>query len=146
MWDLHNRTSLSDLLMCRLISLLFTCLYSLLRWNWNMSVKKSHWNMFSILRPMENDVRFEYDPWKMPDCVSFPLFEFTLVIKLRNYEFESHLNTIMFLTIKYMTSNFQYVSWKSFWFYFIYIVWVHFIHKTEKFRSWKSFKYSNSFS
>ena len=40
----------------------------------------------------------------MPDFVSFPLFEFTLVIKLRNYEFESHSNTMIFLTIKYMTS------------------------------------------
>ena len=27
---------------------------------------------------------------KMPDFVSFPLFGFTLVIKLRNFDFESH--------------------------------------------------------
>ena len=40
---------------------------------------------------MKNDVRFEYIPWKMPDFVSFPLCGFTLVIKLRNSDFESHL-------------------------------------------------------
>ena len=27
---------------------------------------------------------------KMSDCVSFPLFGFDLVIKLRNFDFESH--------------------------------------------------------
>ena len=26
----------------------------------------------------------------MPDFVSFPMFSFTLVIKLRNFDFESH--------------------------------------------------------
>ena len=33
---------------------------------------------------MKNDARFEYVPWKMSDFVSFPLFGFTLVIKMRN--------------------------------------------------------------
>ena len=32
-------------------------------------------------------VRFEYVPWKMSDFVSFPLFGFTSVIKLRNFDF-----------------------------------------------------------
>ena len=39
---------------------------------------------------MKNDVRFEYVLCKMSDFVSFPLSEFTLVTKLRNYDFESH--------------------------------------------------------
>ena len=39
---------------------------------------------------MKNDVSFEYVPWKMFDLVSFPLFEFTSVIKLRNFDFKSH--------------------------------------------------------
>ena len=30
---------------------------------------------------------------KMSDFVSFPLFRFTLVIKLRNFNFESHRDT-----------------------------------------------------
>ena len=37
---------------------------------------------------MKNDVRFNF--------VSFPLFGFTLVIKLRNVDFESHWNTSIF--------------------------------------------------
>ena len=39
---------------------------------------------------MKNDVRFEHAPWKNSDFISFPLFEFPLVIKLRNFDFESH--------------------------------------------------------
>ena len=33
---------------------------------------------------------------KMFDSVSFPLFGLTLVIKLRNFYFESHSNTLIF--------------------------------------------------
>ena len=29
-------------------------------------------------------------PWNMSDFVSFPLFGFTLVIKLRNFDFKGH--------------------------------------------------------
>ena len=43
---------------------------------------------------MKNDIRFV--PWTMYDFVSFSLFKFTLVIKLRNFDFESHLNTSIF--------------------------------------------------
>ena len=41
---------------------------------------------------------------KMSDFVSFPLFAFTLIIKLRNFDFESHKNTLMFF-YKKMTSD-----------------------------------------
>ena len=37
---------------------------------------------------------------KISDFVSFPLFGFTLVIKLRNFDFESHWNTLIFLIKK----------------------------------------------
>ena len=37
---------------------------------------------------MASDLNISYG--KMTDFVSFPLFEFTLVIKLRNLDFESH--------------------------------------------------------
>ena len=37
---------------------------------------------------------------KMSDFVSFPLLGFTLVIKLRNFDFESHWNTLMFFDKK----------------------------------------------
>ena len=41
--------------------------------------------LFSIIFEMKNDVRFEYDPSKMYDFVSFSQFGFTLVI---NFDFE----------------------------------------------------------
>ena len=37
---------------------------------------------------------------KMSDFVSFPLFGFTFVIKLRNFDFESHWNILIFLIKK----------------------------------------------
>ena len=80
---------------------------------------------------------------KMSDFVSFPLFGFILVIKLRNFNFESHWNTLICFDKK--SVRFEYVPWKNVWFCFISIVWVHFSHKTEKFRFWKSLKYFNIF-
>ena len=41
---------------------------------------------------------------KMSDFVSFPLFGFTLVIKLRNFDFEDHQNTVI-LSDKNMISD-----------------------------------------
>ena len=54
---------------------------------------------------MKNNVRFEYVPWKTYDFVSFSLFEFTLVIKLRNFDFKSHWNTLIFFDKKNITSD-----------------------------------------
>ena len=71
---------------------------------------------------------------KMSDFVSFPLFGFTSVKKLRNFDFESHRNTLIFLDKKIYDVRFEYVPCKNVLFCFISIVWVHFIHKTEKFR------------
>ena len=49
---------------------------------------------------------------KMSDFFSFPLFGSTLIIKLRNFDFKSHLNTLIFSNKKnvvrfdYALSNF----------------------------------------
>ena len=40
---------------------------------------------------------------KMSDFASFPLLAFTLVIKLRNFDFESHWNTLIFFDKKMMS-------------------------------------------
>ena len=71
---------------------------------------------------------------KMSDFVSFPLFGFTLVIKLRNFDFKSHLNVFIFFDKERYGVRFEYAPWKNVWFCFISIVWVHFSHKIEKFR------------
>ena len=50
---------------------------------------------------------------KMSDFVPFPLFRFALVIKLRNFDFEGHWNTLIFFDKKndagfdYVMSNCQ---------------------------------------
>ena len=67
-------------------------------------VKKSL-KCFSILRPVKNHVRFEYEQWKISDFVSFLLFGFTLVIKLGNFNFESYWNTFNFFGKKIYTSD-----------------------------------------
>ena len=69
----------------------------------------------------------------MPDFFLFPLFGFTLVIKLRNLDFESHWNTLMLFDKQRYSVRFEYVPWKNLYFCFISIVWVHFSHKIEKF-------------
>ena len=61
---------------------------------------------------------------EISDFLSFPLFGFTLVIKLRNFNFESHLNTLIFFDKKCMTSNLimfhgkisDFASFPFFWF------------------------------
>ena len=43
---------------------------------------------------MKNDIRFEYVSWEMSDFVSLSLFWFS-VIKLRNFDFKNHWNTLI---------------------------------------------------
>ena len=57
---------------------------------------------------------------KMFDFGSFPLFGLTVVIKLRNFGFESHLNTLIFFDIKRYGVRLEYVPWKNVSFCFIY--------------------------
>ena len=45
--------------------------------------------------------------------VSIPLFGFTLVIKMRNFDFESHGNSLIFFDKKRYDVRFEYVSWKN---------------------------------
>ena len=52
---------------------------------------------------------------KISDFVSFPLFGFTLLIKLRNFDFECHWSTLIFLNKK-NDVKFDYVLSNSVWF------------------------------
>ena len=47
---------------------------------------------------MMSDLNMSHD--RMSDVVSFPLFGFTLVIKLRNFDFESYWNSLVFFDKK----------------------------------------------
>ena len=60
---------------------------------------------FSILGPIKSHNRFEYVQWKSAWFCFIWLFEFTSVIKLRNFNFENHWNTLIFFDKKYMTSD-----------------------------------------
>ena len=100
---------------------------------------------FSILWPMKIMSDLNMSLGKMSDFVSFPLFGFTLVIKLRNFDFESHWNILIFFNKKRYGVRFEYVPWKNVWFCFISIARVHFSHKTDKFWFWSPLKYFNVF-
>ena len=49
---------------------------------------------------------------KMSAFVSFPLFGFNIVMKLGNFDFESHWNTLIFFDKKTYGVRFEYVPWK----------------------------------
>ena len=93
------------------------------------------WRMISDLNMSHGKISY---------LVSFLLFEFTLVIKLRSVDLESHSK--YFFDKKRYGVRFDYVSWKSVWFCIICIVLVCFSHKMENFRFWKSLKYSFHFN
>ena len=62
---------------------------------------------FSILQSVKNEVRFEYVPWKNVR------FFFTLVIKLRKFDFRIHWNALIFFYKKltsYLNMSCQTVS------------------------------------
>ena len=50
--------------------------------------------------------------WKMSDFVSFPLFGFVLVIELRNFDSDSHWNTLIFFDKKDTASELNISRWK----------------------------------
>ena len=100
---------------------------------------------FSISRGTKNDVRFGYNPWKIYDFVSVPLFDLTLIIKLRDFDFESHWNTLIFFWKKNMLRQSWICPMEKSLIFFIFIVRVQFSHKTDRFWFWKSLKYFNSF-
>ena len=51
---------------------------------------------------MKNDVRFEYVPWKNVRFCFISIAGFKLLIKLRNFDFEVHQNTLIFFDKKMM--------------------------------------------
>ena len=55
----------------------------------------------------------------MSDFVSIPLFGFTLVVKPRNSDFESHSNSSTYSDKKRYAVRFKYVPWKDVRFCFI---------------------------
>ena len=56
---------------------------------WEFSILKVTEILYYFLIKKRHGVRFEYVPWKMSGFVSFLLFGFTLVMKLKIFDFES---------------------------------------------------------
>ena len=74
----------------------YYCLGSFQSQNWEilmLKVVEILW-YFLIKKYMPSDLNMSHG--KMSDSVSFSLFGFTLVIKLRNFDFQSHWNTLIF--------------------------------------------------
>ena len=71
---------------------------------------------------------------RMSGFISFPLFRFTLAIKLRNFELESHLNTLIFFDKKRYDVRFKFLQKKNIKFFFFdnffffFFFWIHFSH------------------
>ena len=65
-------------------------------WFWK-SLK--YFNIFDI-KKMISDLNMSHGLMEMSNFVSFPLFGLSLVIKLRNFDFESHWNTLLFFFLK----------------------------------------------
>ena len=78
---------------------------------------------FGILQPMKNVSDLNMTCENMSDSVSFPFFGYTSVIKLRNFDSESHWN-IYFLVSKKENVRFEYVLSNSVWFGLIFVVWI----------------------
>ena len=89
-------------------------------WFWK-SLK--YFSVFMIKKDLVSNLNMSYG--KMPDFVLFPLFGFTLVIKQRNFDFESHWNTLIFFD-KTNNVRFKYVMPNSVWFGLRFTVWVEF--------------------
>ena len=92
---------------------------------------------FLVLEDMMSDLNMSHG--KKSHFVSFPFFDFTLVIILRNFNFVIRWNNL--IIAKNYGIRFEYVLCKSVWFCFIYIVCVHFSDKTEKYWLLKSLQY-----
>ena len=95
---------------------------------------------FSILRPMKNNVRFEYVPWKNVCFCFIPMVWVHFSHRIKKSRFWKSLKYFKYVLIK-KRCHIRIYPMGKFWFCFIFIFWVHFSHKTEKFRFWKSLKY-----
>ena len=123
---------LPELHMSHLILCPFTCLRSLVQWNWKDTSFKSHWNNSIYCDQWKMTSDLHMSDGKTSDSVSFLLFGITLFIKLINFDFESHFSTLIFFIKKIlhqiwstlMTSDlnmacgkiFDFVSFPMFWF------------------------------
>ena len=104
---------------------------------------KSHWknSAFWVQWKMMPDLNMLQE--KMSDFVSFSLFGFNLVMKLKNLGFENHWNIVIFL-LKNIVLQVWIYSTKRVWFRFISIASIYFSHKTGKFRFWKPLSHWNT--
>ena len=101
---------LQDLHISRVILYQFTCLCSLFLYSWKLPITKVFFkrNFLVFYDQLQIISNLNMSHWNMSNFVLLWLFEFTLFIKLRNFDFESHWNTLIFLNTlnkKYMLSD-----------------------------------------
>ena len=94
---------LSDSKMSRSILFHFTCLYSLLQWNWKMPISKSHSNVLIFEKQWKAMSHSNKSHGKMSDFISFPFVGLILAIKLGN--FEKAIEYFIILWSKKITSD-----------------------------------------
>ena len=123
-----------------LMSCLILCLFF---FNFAIKLKvanyKSHWNILAFETSEKwiliwRKWKLNMPHGKMPDFVSFSLLGFTLVIKLRNFDFERHWKYFNIFWSKKNNVRFKYVLSNSVWFSLSFIVWAQFWQEVEKYR------------
>ena len=138
MYYFINKEKYYQIFTC-LVWFYFTSFCSLLQWNWEVLIKKvaEIFQYFTTKWKIMSDSNMSHR--KTSDFVSFLLLGFTLVIKVKNFDFESHWNALIYFDKKKILCQ----IWMEKWFCFITVVLVHFSHTAEKFRFWKSSRYFN---
>ena len=91
---------------------------------------------FIVLRPMRNDARYEYVPWKNIWFCFISIVRIHFGHRSEKFWIWKSLKYLIFLDKKLHNVRFEYVPWSNAWFCFISIDWAHFCYKREKFQFW----------
>ena len=109
MYYFVNKEKYYQIFTC-LVWFYFTSFCSLLQWNWEVLIKKviEIFQYFTTKWKIMSDSNMSHR--KTSDFVSFLLLGFTLVIKVKNFDFESHWNALIYFDKKKYCVRFE---WKN---------------------------------
>ena len=133
MYKFVNKKILADLHISHVILIHFTWLCSLLQWDRKVPIIKviEIFYLFYDQSKIISDLNMSHG--KMSGFVSFPLLRFTLVIKLRNFNFNGYYGFQWIFSDKKNDVSFDYFLSSSVWFGLSFAVWVTFWQYVEKY-------------
>ena len=125
MYYLVNKENHSQIRICPIL-FHFTWLCSLIQRDWIVPIIKVIY--FSILRPMKNNVRFEYFPQKNVWFCFSSIVWVQFSHNTGKFWFWKSLKYLNFFYKERYGVRFEYVPWKNVWFCFIFIVRVYLVN------------------